>query len=163
MRHHFPNLWHPNPPCLHSAKIPPICHAALWSSLSFGSLTVDALQHPIAILDEVAFQIVHSYWFSRTSTTIWYHSNTFHANSETVDGNPVITAERIHKTCRSMARSKHDPPNPWYSSLSCCPSCPFPWSFSHLVSVLHHKTITDGSCIVAQVSAGVLSPPGPLR
>ena len=37
-----------------------LCHAALWSSLSFGSLTVDALQHSIAIPDE-ASQIVHSY------------------------------------------------------------------------------------------------------
>lgn len=43
----------PKPP-VYIQLIPPICHAALWSSLSFGSLTVDALQHTIALLPKLS-------------------------------------------------------------------------------------------------------------
>ena len=162
MRHHFPNLWHPNPP-VYIQLIPSICHAALWSSLSLGSWTVDALQHPIAILDEVASQIVHSYWFSRISAT---------TVSDTTETPFMQIVKLLMAILWSPPKGFIKPVAAWlvvnmihlirgplrsFAALVAVTMIIFSFSF------FHRKTITDGSCIVAQVSAGVLSPPGPLR
>lgn len=144
-------------PCLHSADS---------AHLSRGTLVV-AFFWVVdggcpATHDCVASQIVHSYWFSRTSTTIWYHWNT--KTMQIVKLLMAILWSPPKGFIKPVAawlvvNMIHQIRGPLRSLAALVAVAMIIFSFSFF----HRKTITDGSCIVAQVSAGVLSPPGPLR